>query len=165
MLWRIRSEPFAAEATDQKNTPSEKPVAETLPAESAETIDSADSRLRTVEARYRALVEQIPAVTFMAPLDGSQGELYVSPQIDQLLGFSAKEWLEDPVLWFRQLHPDDKELWQDQFARTVNSGEPFQADYRFLARWPHGLGSWRSQGGGGRTWAATLSAGRRVRHH
>lgn len=105
--------------------------------------ESADARLRTVEARYRALVEQIPVVTFMAPLDGSRGELYVSPQIDQLLGFSAKEWLEDPVLWFRQLHPDDKEQWQDSFARTVNSGEPFSADYRFIARdgrvvWVHG---------------------------
>ena len=105
--------------------------------------DSADARLRKVEARYRALVEQIPAVTFMAPLDGSQGELYVSPQIDQLLGFSAKEWLEDPVLWFRQLHPEDKERWQDRFARTVNSGEPFEADYRFIAHdgrtvWVHG---------------------------
>ena len=109
----------------------------------ADTSDSADVRLRKVEARYRALVEQIPAVTFMAPLDGSRGELYVSPQIDQLLGFSAKEWLEDPVLWFRQLHPEDKERWQDRFARTVNSGEPFDADYRFIARdgrivWVHG---------------------------
>ncbi len=105
--------------------------------------ESNDSRLRTVEARYRALVEQIPAVTFMAPLDGSRGELYVSPQIDELLGFSAKEWLEDPVLWFRQLHPEDKELWQDRFARTVNAGEAFSADYRFIARdgrivWVHG---------------------------
>jgi PAS domain S-box-containing protein len=109
----------------------------------ADASDTADSRWRKVEARYRALVEQIPAVTFMAPLDGSRTELYVSPQIDALLGFSAKEWLEDPVLWFRQLHPEDKELWQDQFARTINSGEPFAADYRFLARdgrivWVHG---------------------------
>jgi PAS domain S-box-containing protein len=128
--------PIAPAARDDAAAP-DKPAAETV------TKEAADSRLRTVEARYRALVEQIPAVTFMAPLDGSRGELYVSPQIDQLLGFSAKEWLEDPVLWFRQLHPEDKELWQDRFARTVNAGEPFQADYRFLARdgrvvWVHG---------------------------
>lgn len=121
-------------------TPVEEPDSVGKKADDGET-DGA--RLRQVEARYRALVEQIPAVTFMAPLDGSRSELYVSPQIDQLLGFSAKEWLEDPVLWFRQLHPEDKELWQDRFARTVNSGEPFSADYRFLARdgriaWVHG---------------------------
>ena len=93
--------------------------------------------------KYQALVEQIPAVTFMAPLDGSTSELYVSPQIRDLLGFSPQEWLEDPVLWYRQLHPEDKQRWQEQFARTVNSGEPFRADYRFIVRdgrvvWVHG---------------------------
>ena len=119
-------------------------AAETNPAETGSAATaSTDARLRRVEAKYRALVEQIPAVTFLAPLDGSTGELYVSPQIGELLGFSQREWLDDPVLWFRQLHPDDKERWQARFARTINSGEPFAADYRFLARdgrvvWVHG---------------------------
>src|SRR5262249_54863130 len=56
-------------------------------------------QVRLAEARYRALVEQTPAVTFMAPLDGTTSALYVSPQIEELLGFSAREWLEDPFLW------------------------------------------------------------------
>jgi PAS domain S-box-containing protein len=95
------------------------------------------------EARYRALVEQIPAVTFMAPLDGSTSALYVSPQIEELLGFSAREWLDEPFLWFRQLHPDDQARWTQDFARTCFSGERFRAEFRFLARdgrvvWVHG---------------------------
>ena len=45
---------------------------------------------------YRALVEQIPAVIFMAHLDRGIGEAYVSPQIEATLGFSQEEWLEDP---------------------------------------------------------------------
>jgi PAS domain S-box-containing protein len=94
----------------------------------------AQSQLSLAEARYRALVEQLPAVTFMAPLDGSTSELYVSPQIEELLGFSAQEWLEDPFLWMRQLHPDDRARWTEQFARTCFSGECFRAEYRFRAR-------------------------------
>jgi PAS domain S-box-containing protein len=95
------------------------------------------------EARYRALVEQIPAVTFMAALDGSESALYVSPQIEELLGFSAKEWLDDPFLWYRQLHPDDQSDWINRFARTCFSGEHFRAEFRFVARdgrivWVHG---------------------------
>jgi PAS domain-containing protein len=82
----------------------------------------APTQLSLAEARYRALVEQLPAVTFLAPLDGSTSELYVSPQIEELLGFSAREWLEDPFLWMRQLHPDDRERWAEQFARTCFSG-------------------------------------------
>jgi PAS domain S-box-containing protein len=93
-----------------------------------------EARPDRAEARYRTLVEQLPAVTFMAPLDGSLAELYVSPQIEQLLGFSAKEWLEEPFLWYRQLHPDDRARWTERFAHSCFSGERFCAEYRFLAR-------------------------------
>jgi formate hydrogenlyase transcriptional activator len=102
-----------------------------------------ETQLHRAEARYRALVEQIPAVTFMAPLDGSTSELYVSPQIEELLGFSAQEWLDDPFLWYRQLHPDDQVRWTESFAHTCFTGERFRAEFRFLARdgrvvWVHG---------------------------
>jgi PAS domain S-box-containing protein len=95
------------------------------------------------EAKFRTLVENIPAVTFIAPLDESVPELYVSPQIEQMLGFSQKEWLEDPVLWHRQLHPEDRDRWNLQFAPTCSSGTPFRDTYRFLAKdgrvvWVHG---------------------------
>src|SRR5881275_2842293 len=102
-----------------------------------------ETRLRLAEARYRTLVEQMPVVTFLAALDGGVNELYVSPQIEALLGFSQKEWLEDPVLWYTQLHPEDRERWQAEFARTCTTGVDFCAEYRFLARdgrvvWVHG---------------------------
>src|SRR5258706_10784639 len=64
-----------------------------------------------IEARYKVLLDQIPAVVFMAYLDEGMGEAYVSPQIEKTLGFSQREWLEDPVRWYRQIHPDDKERW------------------------------------------------------
>ena len=50
-----------------------------------------------LEAKYRALLEQIPAVVFMAYLDRGISEAYVSPQIEAALGYSREEWLEDPV--------------------------------------------------------------------
>ena len=65
----------------------------------------ADAQLQKMEQRYRTLVEGIPAVTFMAAMDEGANELYVSPQIEELLGFSQKEWVENPILWFTQLHP------------------------------------------------------------
>jgi PAS domain S-box-containing protein len=102
-----------------------------------------EALLHVAEARYRALVEQIPAVTFMASLDGGLSEIYVSPQIEGLLGFSQEEWMSNPVLWFRQLHPDDAEMWNLEFARGCRTGGPFRAVCRFIARdgsvvWVHG---------------------------
>jgi PAS domain S-box-containing protein len=103
----------------------------------------AEAQLRRAEARYRSLVEEIPAVTFMAALAGGTNELYVSPQIEALLGFSQEEWLANPVLWYTQLHPEDRERWHIEFAKTCARGEDFRSDYRFLSRtgevvWVHG---------------------------
>ena len=105
--------------------------------------DDAETKLRTAELRYRTLIEQIPAVTFMAVLGEGDNEIYVSPHIETLLGFTQTEWLENPFLWYTQLHPDDREIWHQEFARGCRTGGPFRAECRFLARdgrvvWVHG---------------------------
>jgi PAS domain S-box-containing protein len=83
---------------------------------------------------YRILVEQIPAVVFIAYLDGGISEAYVSPQIEKALGFSQEEWLEDPVRWYRQIHPEDKDRWSLDAAHLFLTGERFRSAYRVIAR-------------------------------
>jgi PAS domain S-box-containing protein len=95
---------------------------------------SADAQLPNLEARYRALVEQIPAVVFMAYLDRGIGEAYVSPQIEAALGFSQEEWLEDPVRWYERIHPDDKRRWSTEAAEMFLTGNPLRSAYRVVAR-------------------------------
>jgi PAS domain S-box-containing protein len=97
-------------------------------------VSVSDAHLPNLEAKYRALVEQLPAVVFMAYLDRGVGEAYVSPQIEATLGFSQAEWLEDPVLWYRQVHPDDKSRWSTEAAEMFLSGKPLRSAYRVLAR-------------------------------
>ena len=98
---------------------------------------------RRTELRYRHLVEQIPAVVFTAALDGGLYDLYVSPQIETLLGYSQEQWLADPVLWYERLHPEDRRKLDEEFARGCAIGGPFKADCRFYTRddrvvWVHG---------------------------
>jgi PAS domain S-box-containing protein len=105
--------------------------------------EQATSARRRAERRYRTLVEQIPAVTFMASLEEGPNEIYIGPQIEALLGYTQREWLDDPVIWFRQMHPEDQERWNAEFARGCAVGGPFRADCRFFARdgrtvWVHG---------------------------
>src|SRR5271156_1260152 len=103
-------------------------------AEAAEAQLSPEAPLLNMEAKYRALVEQIPAVVFMAYLDKGIGEAYVSPQIEAALGFSQSEWLEDPVRWYDQIYPDDKQRWSTEAAEMFLSGKPLKSAYRVLAR-------------------------------
>lgn len=93
-----------------------------------------NAQFPNLEARYRALVEQIPAVVFMAYLDRGIGEAYVSPQIEAALGFSQEEWLEDPVRWYRHIHPDDKQRWNMEAAEMFLTGNPLRSAYRVLSR-------------------------------
>lgn len=92
------------------------------------------NRSADVVARYQTLIEQIPAVVFIAFLDDSIGEAYVSPQIESILGFSQEEWLNDPVRWYRQIHPDDRSRWNIEAATMFLSGEPLRSVYRVIAR-------------------------------
>jgi PAS domain S-box-containing protein len=102
-----------------------------------------ETRFLKAEARYQVLLEQLPAVTFMAAFEEGFNELYVSPQIESLLGYTVREWTEEPILWYERLHWEDKERWNADFSRTVAWTEPFKGDYRFLAKdghvvWIHG---------------------------
>jgi two-component system CheB/CheR fusion protein len=90
--------------------------------------------LPSLEARYRVLLDQIPAVVFMAYLDEGIGEAYVSPQIEATLGFTQEEWLEDPVRWYRQIHPEDKDRWSIEAAEMFLSGKALRSAYRVMAR-------------------------------
>jgi PAS domain S-box-containing protein len=104
------------------------------PADRSEQQWSDDAQFPNLEARYRALVEQIPAVVFMAYLDRGIGEAYVSPQIEASLGFSQEEWLEDPVRWYSHIHPEDKQRWSTEAAEMFLTGNPLRSAYRVLSR-------------------------------
>src|SRR3984885_13607413 len=103
-------------------------------AEKADSKLAAEAPLLNMEAKYRALVEQIPAIVFMAYLDQGIGEAYVSPQIEAALGFSQEEWLEDPVRWYNHIHPDDKQRWSTEAAEMFLTGSPLRSAYRVLSR-------------------------------
>ncbi len=91
-------------------------------------------RLPESDARYQTLIEQIPAVVFMAFLDKGIGEAYVSPQIEAILGYTQEEWLNDPVRWYQKIHPDDKDRWSVEAADLFLLGNPLKSLYRVIAR-------------------------------
>jgi PAS domain S-box-containing protein len=90
-----------------------------------------------VTARYRTLVEQIPAVIFMAFLDQGFTQAYVSPYVETVLGFTQEQWLDDPIRWYNHIHPDDRARWSLEAAQLVLTGQPLRSVYRVIARDGH----------------------------
>jgi len=90
-------------------------------------------RLGSALSRYAALVEQIPAVVYLDVADDSMATVYVSPQIERLLGIAPQAYTTDPLLWMKHLHPADRERAVDEYVRGRESGGPFTFEYRMIA--------------------------------
>lgn len=96
--------------------------------------------LLTEETKYRILVKHIPAISYIATMDGHNSTLYFSPQLEAILGFSKAEWMADRTLWFKQIHPDDRAFVLKGRACIHADGDPMPCEYRLLTR--SGLVRW-----------------------
>ena len=59
------------------------------------------------EAKYRTLVEQLPVVVYQDEADDERQNIYLSPQIESVLGYSQAEFEQDPDLWDKIVYPED----------------------------------------------------------
>ncbi len=104
----------------------------------------AELQLEELERRYRNLVEQLPAVTYMDTADEAMTSIYVSPQVETVLGLSADAFLSDDA-WAAHLHPQDREQAETGIKEAVRAGDPFTLEYRMVR--PDGSIVWiRDQG-------------------
>ncbi len=89
---------------------------------------------REAEQRYRMLVEQLPAITYIMDLVLPPRTIYISPQVQTMLGFTPEECCADPQVWIRQVHPDDRERLLAGLAEHDRTHLPFVFEYRMLRR-------------------------------
>ena len=88
----------------------------------------ATAALREAEAKYRQLVEQVPAISYVAEAGVHGRFLYLSPQVKTILGYRPEDCLSDPHFWWNHLNPEDhttamlEDVWEE--------GRPFQVEYR-----------------------------------
>ena len=92
--------------------------------------------LEKAEERYRAMVEQLPAVLYVADFGAEAEWHYVSPRIHDLLGYTAEEWSADPKLWMAHIHPDDRQrvLEDENFDGRRELGGRSVSEYRMHTR-------------------------------
>ncbi|HEY3436548.1 MAG TPA: diguanylate cyclase [Actinotalea sp.] len=95
-----------------------------------------EEELRDAEKHYRLLVQRVPAVVYTAEAGAGGRWLYVSPQIEQLLGFTPEEWTASPGLWFeRMVEADRAAVIDGEDHVQVTSAEPLlSTTYRLRHR-------------------------------
>jgi PAS domain S-box-containing protein len=105
--------------------------------ESGDRIESERALLR-LEDRFHEMVELLPVVVYEAEPGPAGKFLYVSSQLEHMLGYTPEEWIADPLLWAARIHPADR----DQTFKTeieqaeigMNSDAHLASEYRLVHR-------------------------------
>jgi PAS domain S-box-containing protein len=91
----------------------------------------AASRWVEAEERFRALEQQVPAITYLDAVDPPQETLAISEQTTTMLGYTPEEWYADPGLWRKIVHPEDADRLE---AAQRLGGYPEGVEYRVIAK-------------------------------
>jgi PAS domain S-box-containing protein len=96
------------------------------------------------EEAYRSIVQKLPVVNFVVELGPPVRTLYISPQVEQLMGFTAEEWLADPGIALRKIHPEDRERMEESVRPGAVHMGAREHEFRVLkrdgaVRWIQGL--------------------------
>jgi PAS domain S-box-containing protein len=86
------------------------------------------------ESHLWGFIEQSPLTIYIDRLDEASSNVYTSPQLEAILGYSAEEWAEDEDLFLKVIHPDDRDRVLAEHDDTRATGEPFRIEYRMIAK-------------------------------
>jgi PAS domain S-box-containing protein len=85
-------------------------------------------------ATLRSVIEQVPVTVYIDRLDDISSNVFMSPQLEAVLGYSADEWASDPEFYIKVIHPEDLERVLAEHRRTRDTGDLFSMEYRMVAR-------------------------------
>jgi diguanylate cyclase (GGDEF)-like protein/PAS domain S-box-containing protein len=100
----------------------------------ADSLSRAVSRIAELEARYRSLTEQVPAVIYRCEVTAEGAFTFMSAYIETILDYRPEDFLADASLWDRCIHADDAEEVMARYTETNRTLAPFDMEYRMLAR-------------------------------
>lgn len=100
--------------------------------------ERADRERQEAEERYKALVEQMPAVSYIEevvdPADFPYPTTFISPQIEELIGYSPDELVADPGIWERIVHPEDRDILVTSDMEAARANKRYESEYRLISR-------------------------------
>ncbi len=91
-----------------------------------------DDALKKSEEKYRSLIYNIPDVTWTATRDWKM--VFVSPNCDEILGYSAGELTSGMPAWMALVHPDDAARVSKAYEEIFTKGRGFDEEYRIRCR-------------------------------
>ncbi|MEO5576601.1 MAG: EAL domain-containing protein [Gaiellaceae bacterium] len=98
------------------------------------TLDRAEGDTRKLIAAYEDLVNELPLVIYVDDASDNSSNIYTSPQVEAMFGYTVEEWTTDPELFVKMLHPDDRERVLAEIRVTNESGDHYTCEYRLVGK-------------------------------
>jgi PAS domain S-box-containing protein len=99
---------------------------------------AADAEARLEGRLFQDLVEEVDAILWRA--DAETGRYtFVSRRAEELLGYPASSWIDNPDFWAERLHPEDREWAIAHRRKQLREGLDHEAEYRLVAADGHAL--------------------------
>jgi PAS domain S-box-containing protein len=97
-------------------------------------LKQAEVQHTEAEAKYRSLVEQLPAIVYLSEY-GDEGEwLYISPALERILGYTPEEWVAHPHPMGSFCHPDDLARVRTEEERAQRERTGLRVEHRLLSK-------------------------------
>jgi PAS domain S-box-containing protein len=93
----------------------------------------AEKALGMSALRLETLLSNLPAVVYEMDPDDDRRTRYVNRKIEDILGYTMEEWLDQPDMWMEVLHPDDRERELAAHDHASATGEAWGREYRVIA--------------------------------
>ena len=90
----------------------------------------AEKELQLVQQRLQYLLTSSPAVIYSRKASDDYSTTFVSDNVSTLVGYEAREFLEDASFWKNYIHPEDLEKFYSEFPRLFEQGY-HRHEYRF----------------------------------
>lgn len=84
------------------------------------------------ETNYRRFIENLPVLFYVVDSKPPYTPLYVSPAFERF-GYPMEDWLNDPEIWVRVIHPEDREWVFRKTRESTVTGEEVDYEYRIYA--------------------------------
>lgn len=90
----------------------------------------AELRLLESEARFRQIADTMPQIVWVSRPDGHHE--YYNQRWYDFIGCTPEECEGDG--WNAPLHPDDRQRSMERWSRCLQTGEPYEIEYRFRSK-------------------------------
>jgi diguanylate cyclase (GGDEF)-like protein/PAS domain S-box-containing protein len=89
-------------------------------------------QLREMRILYRNVVEQLPAFLYIDSPEADGETYYASPKIEEILGITPQQYVDDADSWWDMIHPDDRQRALDDYESYAKYGYPDRGDFRYI---------------------------------